>query len=100
VLGHFRHEVGIFLDVLVRDVASSRHAAMFFGSETADYGQALQTYYATAHFELARKFHQAYATRIRGGLRRDLGALPPHCDTLEMARARQYVHPRLAPPGN
>lgn len=47
LLGHFRHEVGHFYwDILVRDRGGWEAFRRLFGDEEADYGQALQRYYA------------------------------------------------------
>jgi hypothetical protein len=46
LLGHLRHEVGhYYWDVLVRETASLEVFRVLFGDETADYQQALKTYY-------------------------------------------------------
>jgi hypothetical protein len=47
LLGHFRHEIGHhYWDLLVDNKPSQARFRSLFGDETADYGQALQTYYA------------------------------------------------------
>ena len=81
LLGHFRHEIGhYFWDVLVRDGGLIEEFRRIFGDETADYGQALQNYYANGvTAELAGEFHQRLCNLASvGGFRRDLGALPAH----------------------
>jgi hypothetical protein len=103
LLGHFRHEVGhYFWDVLVRDGGLVEACRNVFGEETADYGQALQTYYANgAISNWQESFISAYATSHPWEDFAETWAHYLHIvDTLEMARAfGMYVHPRLAPPG-
>ena len=49
LLGHFRHEIGhYYWDVLIKDGPNLRQYRQLFGDEQRDYGEALQTYYATA----------------------------------------------------
>lgn len=103
LLGHFRHEVGhYFWDLLVRDGGLLEACRTVFGDETADYGAALQTYYAngaTANWQ--ENFISAYATSHPWEDFAETFAHYLHIvDTLEMARAfGLYVHPRLARPG-
>ncbi len=64
VLGHFRHEVGhYYWDLLVRNGVLYNEFRALFGDETADYGQALKTYYdygAPARWN--ERFISAYAS--------------------------------------
>jgi hypothetical protein len=103
LLGHFRHEVGhYFWDVLVRDGGRLDDYRAIFGDETADYGQALQNYYASgAIANWQDNFISAYATSHPWEDFAETWAHYLHIvDTLEMARAfGMYVHPRLARPG-
>lgn len=47
LLGHFRHEIGHhYWDLLVDGQPAQQRFRQLFGDETADYGQALQDYYA------------------------------------------------------
>src|SRR6202000_3487693 len=64
LLGHFRHEVGhYYWDRLVRDRHVEGEVAATFGDFSADYGQALQTYYANgAPADWQSNFVSAYAT--------------------------------------
>jgi hypothetical protein len=64
LLGHFRHEVGhYFWDRLVRDGGQLDSMRQIFGDDRADYGEALQTYYARgAPSEWPERFISAYAT--------------------------------------
>jgi hypothetical protein len=63
LLGHFRHEVGhYFWDRLVRDRHVEGQFAAMFGDFSADYGQALQAYYANgAPVDWQSHFVSAYA---------------------------------------
>jgi len=103
LLGHFRHEVGhYFWDVLVRDGGLIEPCRRIFGDETADYGAALQAYYANgAPPNWQDNFISAYATSHPWEDFAETWAHYLHIvDTLEMARAfGMYVHPRLARPG-
>jgi hypothetical protein len=103
LLGHFRHEVGhYFWDVLVRDGSLIQPCRKIFGDETADYGAALQAYYANgAPANWQNNFISAYATSHPWEDFAETWAHYLHIvDTLEMARAfGMYVHPRLARPG-
>jgi hypothetical protein len=103
LLGHFRHEVGhYFWDVLVRDGGLVDGSRKIFGDETADYGQALQAYYATgAPPDWQEAFISAYATSHPWEDFAETWAHYLHIvDTLEMARAfGMYVNPRLARSG-
>jgi hypothetical protein len=64
LLGHFRHEIGhYFWNVLVRDTGQAPAFRDIFGDERADYGRALQTYYAAGPPRDWRDHHvSAYAT--------------------------------------
>ena len=103
LLGHFRHEVGhYFWDVLVRDGGLIEPCRKIFGDESADYGAALQAYYANgAPPNWQESFISAYATSHPWEDFAETWAHYLHIvDTLEMARAfGMYVHPRLARPG-
>jgi hypothetical protein len=103
LLGHFRHEVGhYFWDMLVRDGGQIEACRNIFGDERADYGQALQNYYANGVVpDWQRNFISAYATSHPWEDFAETWAHYLHIvDTLEMARAfGLYVHPRLAGPG-
>jgi hypothetical protein len=103
LLGHFRHEVGhYFWDVLVRDGGLIGPCRRIFGDETADYGAALQAYYANGvPSNWQNNFISAYATSHPWEDFAETWAHYLHIvDTLEMARAfGMYVHPRLARPG-
>ncbi len=103
LLGHFRHEVGhYFWDVLVRDGGRIEECRRIFGDETADYGQALENYYANGVIaNWQENFISAYATSHPWEDFAETWAHYLHIvDTLEMARAfGMYVHPRLARPG-
>jgi hypothetical protein len=103
LVGHFRHEVGhYYWDVLVRDGGLIESFRAVFGDETADYGAALQAYYANgAPPNWQENFISAYATSHPWEDFAETWAHYLHIvDTLEMARAfGMYVHPRLAEPG-
>ncbi|MFE1601422.1 zinc-binding metallopeptidase family protein [Methylobacterium sp. ID0610] len=64
LLGHFRHEIGhYFWNVLVRHDPSLPAFRAIFGDERADYGSALQRYYAQGPGEAWQEhFVSAYAT--------------------------------------
>lgn len=64
LLGHFRHEVGHhYWDLLVDNQPSQDRFRALFGDERADYGAALQTYYATGPTQGWFHTHiSAYAT--------------------------------------
>ena len=101
MLGHFRHEVGHYFEwQLVRGDDLMARCRELFGDESADYQEALDRHYAegapdglggVVHLDL--RDHAP----VRG-LRRDLGALPPH---LRHRRDRRRVRPhrRRAGPG-
>lgn len=103
LVGHFRHEVGhYFWDVLVRDGGLVEACRKIFGDETVDYGEALQSYYASgAAPDWQDNFISAYASSHPWEDFAETWAHYLHIvDTLEMARAfGMYVHPRLARPG-
>jgi hypothetical protein len=103
LVGHFRHEVGhYYWDVLVLDGELIEGCRRIFGDETADYGQALQAYYANgAPPNWQDNFITAYAASHPWEDFAETWAHYLHIvDTLEMARAfGMYVHPRLASPG-
>jgi len=103
LLGHFRHEVGhYFWDVLVRDGGQLEASRKIFGDERADYGQALEHYYANGVWsDWQERFISAYATSHPWEDFAETWAHYLHIvDTLEMARAfGLYVHPPLARPG-
>jgi hypothetical protein len=103
LVGHFRHEVAhYYWDVLVRDGGLTEACRAIFGDETADYGAALQDYYANgAPPNWQDNFISAYATSHPWEDFAETWAHYLHIvDTLEMARAfGMYVHPRLAEPG-
>jgi len=103
LVGHFRHEVGhYFWDVLVRDGGLVEACRKIFGDERADYGEALQAYYANgASPNWQDNYISAYATSHPWEDFAETWAHYLHIvDTLEMARAfGMYVHPRLARPG-
>ncbi|MDB5941116.1 MAG: hypothetical protein JWQ13_682 [Ramlibacter sp.] len=64
LLGHLRHESGhYYWDRLVRDAGRLEEFRAVFGDEQADYGQSLQTYYASgAPASWQDNFVSAYAT--------------------------------------
>ena len=64
LLGHFRHEIGHhYWDLLVRNTSAIDGFRALFGDETADYGLALQTYYANgAPLGWPQTHISAYAT--------------------------------------
>ena len=64
LLGHLRHESGHFYwDKLIRDAGRQQDFRAVFGDEQADYGQALQNYYATgAPAGWEDRFVSAYST--------------------------------------
>ena len=103
LVGHLRHEVGhYYWDVLVRDGGLIEACRRIFGDETADYGAALQAYYANgAPANWQDNYISAYATSHSWEDFAETWAHYLHIvDTLEMARAfGMYVHPRLARPG-
>jgi hypothetical protein len=64
LLGHFRHEVGhYYWDLLLADSERLPAFRALFGDESADYGQALRTYYEKpqAHESWAGQYVSAYA---------------------------------------
>jgi hypothetical protein len=101
--GHFRHEVGhYYWDVLVRDGGQLEDYRTVFGDERADYGQALQNYYANgAPANWRDNFVSAYATAHPWEDFAETWAHYLHIvDTLEMARAfGMHVNPPLAKEG-
>jgi hypothetical protein len=103
LLGHVRHEVGhYYWDVLVRDGGQLDGYRTVFGDERADYGQALQNYYANgAPANWRDNFVSAYATAHPWEDFAETWAHYLHIvDTLEMARAfGMHVHPPLAKEG-
>jgi hypothetical protein len=103
LLGHFRHEVGhYFWDVLVRDGGQLAAVRRIFGDDSADYGQALQNYYANgAPPNWQETCISAYATSHPWEDFAETWAHYLHIvDTLEMARAfGMYIQPQLARPG-
>jgi hypothetical protein len=100
LLGHFRHEVGhYYWDVLVRDGHHLDAFRRLFGDETADYGWALQSYYANgAPPNWQERFVSSYASSHPWEDFAETWAHYLHIvDTLEMARAfGLYIRPRLA----
>ena len=100
LLGHFRHEVGhYYWDVLVRDGGKLEAFRKIFGDETADYGQALQNYYANgAPPNWQVSFVSSYASAHPWEDFAETWAHYLHIvDTLEMARAfGLYIRPRFA----
>jgi len=64
LLGHFRHEVGhYYWDLLIKDTGELDGFRTVFGDETADYDQALQSYYQQgAPADWPQRFISAYAT--------------------------------------
>jgi hypothetical protein len=103
LVGHFRHEVGhYYWGVLVSEGGLTEACRAVFGDETADYGAALQAYYANgAPPDWQDNFISAYATSHPWEDFAETWAHYLHIvDTLEMARAfGMYVRPRLAEPG-
>jgi hypothetical protein len=103
LVGHFRHEVAhYYWDILVRDGGLTEACRRIFGDERADYGAALDAYYANgAPPNWQDNFISAYATSHPWEDFAETWAHYLHIvDTLEMARAfGMYVHPRLAEPG-
>jgi hypothetical protein len=99
LLGHFRHEVGhYFWDRLVRDGGQLEASRQIFGDDRADYGKALQTYYAQgAPADWPDRFISAYATSHPWEDFAETWAHYLHIiDTLEMAGAYSMnIHPRL-----
>ena len=93
MLGHFRHEVGHYFEwQLVRGDDLMARCRELFGDESADYQEALDRHYAEgapegweAFVHLDLRDHAP----VRG-LRRDVGALPPH---LRHRRDRRRVRP-------
>jgi hypothetical protein len=63
-LGHFRHEIGhYYWDRLVANTPRLDEFRALFGDERADYGQALQNYYAQgAPADWSERFISAYAS--------------------------------------
>ena len=100
LLGHFRHEIGhYFWDRLVLDGDRLEEFRAVFGDERADYGQALQQYYANgAPPDWQDRFVSAYATSHAWEDFAETWAHYFHIvDTLEMAGAFELsIHPRLA----
>jgi hypothetical protein len=103
LLGHFRHEVGhYFWDRLVRDRHADREFAAMFGDFSADYGQALQAYYANGvPADWQSNFVSAYATAHPWEDFAETWAHYLHLvDTTEMARAFDlHLEPRIDPTG-
>jgi hypothetical protein len=99
LLGHFRHEVGhYFWDRLVRDGNKLEACRKVFGDERADYGQALQAYYANgAPMNWQDCFVTAYAAAHPWEDFAETWAHYLHIvDTLEMAGAfGMRIHPLL-----
>jgi hypothetical protein len=99
LLGHFRHEVGhYFWDRLVRDGGKLEACRKIFGDERADYGQALQAYYANgAPMNWQDHFVTAYASAHSWEDFAETWAHYLHIvDTLEMAGAfGMHIHPLL-----
>jgi hypothetical protein len=99
LLGHFRHETGhYFWDRLVRDRGGEINFRALFGDETADYQQALETYYQQgAPADWQERFVSAYATAHPWEDFAETWAHYLHIlDTMEMARAfNLHVAPRL-----
>lgn len=64
LLGHFRHEIGHhYWDLLVANQPAHERFRALFGDESADYGMALQTYYANGAPQGWPQTHiSAYAT--------------------------------------
>lgn len=64
LLGHFRHEIGhYYWSILVSGKPAQSEFRRLFGDETADYGVALQRYYADgAPAEWQQRYISAYAT--------------------------------------
>lgn len=64
LLGHFRHEIGHhYWDLIVDGQPSLERFRALFGDERADYGMALQSYYATGPMQGWYQSHiSAYAT--------------------------------------
>jgi hypothetical protein len=81
LLGHFRHEIGHhYWDLLVRDEGRLEACRAVFGDDEQDYGAALQRHYAEgppADWQEEVRFSLRDDPPL-GGLRRNLGALPPH----------------------
>jgi hypothetical protein len=101
LLGHFRHEVGhYYWDVLVRDGGHIDAFRKLFGDESAaDYGWALQSYYANgAPPNWQDRFVSSYASAHPWEDFAETWAHYLHIvDTLEMARAfGLYIRPRLS----
>ncbi|QRG05184.1 putative zinc-binding peptidase [Xanthobacter dioxanivorans] len=99
LLGHFRHEVGhYYWNRLVRDAGRLEAFRAVFGDETADYGEALKTYYSNGPLpDWQSNFVSAYATAHPW---EDFAETFKHyvhiVDTLEMAAAFGIqVHPGL-----
>jgi len=81
LVGHFRHEVGHhYWDLLVRDAGLLDACRAVFGDDSQDYEAALKRHYEEGTPpDWQQHSVSAYATtHPLGGLRRDLGALPPH----------------------
>jgi hypothetical protein len=99
LLGHFRHEVGHFYwDRLVRDEGRIDSFRALFGDESADYGEALNRYYATgAAPNWQMNYVSAYATMHPWEDFAETWAHYLHIvDTLEMAYAFSLsVAPRI-----
>jgi hypothetical protein len=99
LVGHFRHEVGhYFWDRLVRDGGKLDACRAVFGDDRADYGQALQRYYADgAPADWLDNFVTPYATAHPWEDFAETWAHYLHIvDTLEMAGAfGMRIHPRL-----
>ena len=104
LLGHFRHETGhYFWRRLVRDRNGESDFRALFGDETADYPQALETYYRQgAPIDWQERFVSAYATSHPWEDFAETWAHYLHIlDTMEMARAfNLHVAPRLDDTGS
>jgi hypothetical protein len=100
LLGHFRHEIGhYFWDRLVQDAGRLEGFRAVFGDERADYGEALQRYYATgAPIDWQQQFVTAYAACHPWEDFAETWAHYLHIvDTLEIAGAFEMLtHPNVA----
>jgi hypothetical protein len=103
LLGHFRHEVGhYYWEVLVGDGGALDAFREMFGDDSADYGLALQNYYANgAPADWQNRFVSAYASAHPWEDFAETWAHYLHIvDTLEMARAfGLYINPPAAKRG-
>jgi hypothetical protein len=97
LLGHFRHEIGhYFWDRLLKDQPGLQQYRAIFGDETADYGDALRSYYANGPApNWQQDFVSAYASAHSWEDFAETWAHYLHIvDTLEMARDYGIqVHP-------